>query len=150
MFAAVFLPSLVASGPLPLLNVARLLYAIPSTLFGVTLGQAAMPTLSRLSSDSDQQAFRRTLVDTLLQAVFFALPLSILFIVLRVPIVRLVFGSRSFPWAATLTTGKTLAVLASAATFTAIMQLVVRAFYALHDTKTPLFIGFCGARTVVD
>ncbi|KKU56882.1 MAG: hypothetical protein UX78_C0002G0062 [Candidatus Amesbacteria bacterium GW2011_GWA2_47_11] len=145
MFVAVFLASLMASGSLTLLNVARLLYAIPSTLFGVTLGQAAMPTLSRLSSDSDQQAFRRTLVDTLLQAVFFALPLSILFIVLRVPIVRLVFGSRSFPWAATLTTGKTLAVLASAATFTAIMQLVVRAFYALHDTKTPLFIGLAAA-----
>ncbi|HBC72335.1 MAG: hypothetical protein UX91_C0001G0044 [Candidatus Amesbacteria bacterium GW2011_GWB1_47_19] len=145
MFAAVFLASLMASGSLTLLNVARLLYTIPSTLFGVTLGQAALPTLSRLASRSDPRAFYRTLSDALKQAVFFALPLSILFIVLRIPIVRLVFGARSFPWAATLTTGKTLAILAAAATFTAVMQLIIRAFYALHDTRTPLYVGLGAA-----
>src|SRR3989344_1269276 len=144
-FVAVFLTSLLTSGSLSLLNVSRLLYAIPSSLFGVTIGQAALPTLSRQSSEKDLQHFRATLAGSFLQVSFLALPLSVLFIVLRIPIVRLVFGSQSFPWAATLLTGKTLAVLAASAASAAIIQLVIRGFYALHDTRTPLIVGFFAA-----
>lgn len=46
---------------------------------------------------------------------------------------------------ATLTTGKTLALLAISITFSALIQTVSRSFYALHDTKTPLLIGFFSA-----
>lgn len=143
-FVAVILASLMVSGSLTLFNVARLLYSIPSTLFGVTLGQASLPTLSRQSA-SHPKSFYPTFTDTLLQAIFLALPLSIFFIVLRIPIIRIVFGSRSFPWFATLTTGKTLAVLAASSVFATSLQLIVRAFYALHDTRTPLYVGFFAA-----
>ncbi|MBI2008358.1 murein biosynthesis integral membrane protein MurJ [Candidatus Amesbacteria bacterium] len=144
-FVAVFLTSLLAPGSLSLLNVSRLLYAIPSSLFGVTIAQAALPTLSRQSTQHDLHQFRATLASSFLQVSFLALPLSVLFVVLRIPIVRLVFGSQSFPWAATLLTAKTLAVLAVSAAFAAIIQLVIRGFYALHDTRTPLTIGFFAA-----
>lgn len=144
-FVAVILASLLSAGSLTILNVSRLLYTLPSSLFGVTIGQAALPVLSQQSSKEDREVFHRTLSDALLQIAFLALPLSVLFIVLRIPIVRLVFGARSFPWTATILTGKTLAVLAVSATFTAIMQLVVRGFYALHDTRTPLVVGLIAA-----
>jgi putative peptidoglycan lipid II flippase len=144
-FIAVILSSLLASGSLTLFNVARLLYALPTSLFGVTIGQAALPTLSRQSMESDRRHYRQTLVESLLQITFLALPVSTLFIVLRIPIVRLVFGAKSFPWSATLTTGKMLAVLAVSSTFSALMQLIIRGFYALHDTKTPLIVGFFAA-----
>jgi len=144
-FAAVILASLLVPGSLTILNVARLLYAIPASLFGVTLGQAALPTLSRQSAEADRKTFISTLTETLLQSVFLALPVTILFIVLRIPIVRLVFGARSFPWLATLTTGKTLAILAFSAISSTLLQLIIRAFYALHDTRTPLVVGFFAA-----
>ncbi len=144
-FVAVILSSLLASGSLTLFNVARLLYAIPTSLFGVTIGQAALPALSRQSIDIDRKKFRQTLTDSLLQITFLALPLSTLFIVLRIPIIRLVFGAKSFPWIATLITGKMLAILAISSTFSALMQLIIRGFYALHDTRTPLVVGFFAA-----
>jgi putative peptidoglycan lipid II flippase len=144
-FIAVILSSLLPSGSLTMFNVARLLYALPMSLFGVTIGQAALPTLSRLSAESDHKTFRQTLIDSLLQITFFTLPTSVLFIVLRVPIVRIVFGAKSFPWSATILTGKILAILCISATFASLMQLLIRAFYALHDTKTPLVIGVVGA-----
>ena len=144
-FIAVVLTSLLTSGSLSLLNVARLLYAIPSSVFGVTIGQAALPTLSRQSSLKDMDTFRSTLAASVLQVAFLSLPISVLFIILRIPIVRIVFGASTFPLSATLLTGKTLAILAISATFSAVIQLVVRGFYALHDTRTPLVVGLVAA-----
>lgn len=144
-FVSVVLASLLSAGSLSLLNVSRLLYTIPSTLFGVSIGQAALPALSRESSSEDKDKFYRTFSTALTQVAFLALPVSTLFIVLRIPIIRLVFGSSSFPWTATLLTGKVLAILALSSTFAAIMHLVIRGFYALHNTKTPLIVGLISA-----
>ena len=144
-FISVVISSILAPGTLTLLNVARLLYAIPASLFGVTIGQAALPTLSQLSLESDRRKFTNIIIDSLLQITFFALPLSVIFIVLRIPVVRIVFGAQSFPWAATLLTAKTLAILTVSAVASAVIQLLVRSFYALHDTRTPLLIGFLAA-----
>ncbi len=144
-FVAIMLSSLLAAGSLSLFNVARLLYAVPTLLFGATIGQAALPSLSAQVAKQDWENFRKTLTDACLQVVFLALPVCVLFIVLRIPIVRLVFGAKTFPWEATLLTGKTMAILMVSAVFYAVTQLVIRAFYALHDTKTPLIIGLGGA-----
>ncbi len=144
-FIAVVLSSLLSAGSLTLFNVARLLYAIPTSLFGVTIGQAALPTLSHQAAAADKTNYLHTLLETVTQIVFLTLPAGILFIVLRIPIVRLVFGAKSFPWSATIITGQTLAVLAVSSAFAAVMQLAIRGFYALHDTKTPLRIGFFAA-----
>jgi putative peptidoglycan lipid II flippase len=144
-FVAVTLASLLTSGSLSILNAARTLYTIPASLFGATIGQAAFPALSRVSSNENLSEFKKILADSLLQILFISLPVSTLFIILRIPIVRIIFGSRTFPWSATLLTGKTLAILAVSASFYAVMQLIVRGFYALHDTATPLKIGTAAA-----
>lgn len=144
-FVAVILSSLLSAGSLTLFNVARLLYALPVSLFGVTIGQAALPTLSHQAATADKTNFLHTLLETITQIVFLTLPAGIMFIVLRIPIVRLVFGAKSFPWSATIITGQTLAILAISSAFAAVMQLAIRGFYALHDTKTPLWIGFFAA-----
>lgn len=144
-FIAVVISSILAPSTFTLLNVARLLYALPASLFGVTIGQAALPTLSRLSLEADHRDFTTTVVDSLLQITFFALPVSVLFIVLRIPIVRIVFGADSFPWEATLLTSKTLAILTVSSITSAAIQLIIRTFYALHDTRTPLIVGLAAA-----
>lgn len=144
-FTAVILASGLTAGSLSLFNVARLLYAIPTLLFGSTIGQAALPALSSLAAQKKWPEFRKTLLDSCLQVVFLALPLCVLLIVLRVPFVRLAFGAKTFPWEATLLTGQTLAVLLISAGFYAVMQIIVRAFYALHDTTTPLVVGIIAA-----
>ncbi len=144
-FVAVVLASWLSAGSLSLFNVAKLLYVVPALLFGSTIGQAALPTLSFLVGENKLEEFAKTLRDTCLQVIFLAIPVCVLFVVLRIPIIRLTFGTKNFPWEATLLTGKTLAILAVSSGFYAVMQLMVRGFYALHDTKTPLKIGLVAA-----
>lgn len=141
---AVIIASTLAAGSLSILNVARLLYMIPASLFGVTIGQAALPALSREINEG-REKFVDMFISSLLQVVYLALPISVLFIVLRIPVVRIVFGASSFPWSATILTGWTVAILTLAATTSAAMQLISRGFYALHDTKTPLIVGLTSA-----
>jgi putative peptidoglycan lipid II flippase len=51
-----------------------------------------------------------------------------------------VFGADNFPWQTTLSTGRVVAVLAFSVAAQAMTQLLVRAFYALKNTKTPFYI----------
>jgi putative peptidoglycan lipid II flippase len=56
-------------------------------------------------------------------------------------VVRLVFGAARFDWEATVLTGRTLALFALGVAPAASIQILARAFYALHDTTTPVKIS---------
>lgn len=118
---------------------AQTLAFAPIVLFGQTIAQAAFPVLSREREKID--AFRETFMSSFSQMLYLVLPISVMFLVLRIPIVRLVFGAAQFDWQATVLTGRTLAFFALSVFAQALIYLVSRAFYALHDTKTPLIIG---------
>jgi putative peptidoglycan lipid II flippase len=62
-------------------------------------------------------------------------------LVLRIPIVRLIYGASRFDWDATVLTGRTLAFFSFSIFAQSLIYLVSRGFYALHDTKTPLIVG---------
>lgn len=140
-WVAVNIVSLLSAGSLAMFNFARQLYTLPITLFGVSLGQASFPTLSDQSNQKDLRSFKSTLRQSLLQLLFLSLPASALLLTLRIPVVRLVFGAKAFPWQATLTTGRTLAFFALSIAPQATTHILIRAFYALKNTKTPLIIS---------
>jgi putative peptidoglycan lipid II flippase len=118
---------------------AQTLAFAPVALFGQTIAQAAFPVLSR---EKDKPAeFKSTFINSFNQMLYLVLPVSVLFLVLRIPLVRLVFGASKFDWPATVATGETLALFSISIFSQALITLVLRAFYALHDTKIPLIIG---------
>ncbi|KKP29553.1 MAG: Integral membrane protein MviN [Candidatus Nomurabacteria bacterium GW2011_GWF1_31_48] len=140
-WVAVNLTSLLAAGSLSIFNFARQLYVLPISLFGVSLSQASFPALAEEAGSSDKTKFKSILSKSILQIFFFALPASILILILRVPLVRIAFGARSFPWEATLTTGRALAFLALTIAPQAVVQTLTRSLHALKDTKTPVYTG---------
>ncbi len=140
-WVAVNLTSLLTAGSLSIFNFARQLYALPVSLFGVSLSQASFPALSDEAASKDLSKFRETLGKSLSQIFFFALPASVLVLVLRIPLVRLAFGARSFPWEATLLTAHALAFLSLSIAPLAVSQVLTRAFHALKDTRRPLYVG---------
>jgi len=83
------------------------------------------------------------------QAVFLTLPLTAALIILRIPLVRLVYGTKIFDWNATVQTGMVLSVYAVAIVTQTLMSILSRAFFALHDTKTPVKISFIGLGLLV-
>jgi len=124
---------------------AKTLAFAPVTLFGATIAQAAFPVLSR-EKDKPQE-FKTTLLNSFNQMLYLVLPISVLFLVLRIPLVRLVFGASKFDWPATVLTGQTLAFFCLSIFAQALILLVLRGFYALQDTKTPLIVN--GAATIL-
>lgn len=118
---------------------AQTLSFAPIVLFGQAIAQAAFPVLSR-EKDAISD-FKKTFVTSFNQMLYLILPISVLFLVLRIPIVRLVFGAAAFDWQATVLTGRTLAFLSLSIFAQGLVYLVSRGFYALHDTKTPLYVG---------
>lgn len=149
-FIAVSIATSLAAGSLTVFNFARQLYLLPITLFGTTIGQASFPTLSSEIASEKHKEFQDTLTSALLQVLYFSLPAAIIVLTLRVPIVRIAFGARNFPWEATLLTSKTVAFLAIAIPFMSLTTVLNRAFYAMHNTKTPLIIAaFSAALTII-
>lgn len=117
------------------------LMTVPIRLFGVPIGQASLPFLSEKSGKDERGKFIGLVLQSLNQISFLTFPASVLLLILRIPVVRLVFGTRDFPWATTVLLGKLVAVLAISITVQALAHLLNRSFYALKDTKTPLFIA---------
>jgi putative peptidoglycan lipid II flippase len=116
------------------------LMSIPIRLFGVSIGQASLPFLSEETSKRQFLKFKTLVTESINQIAFLAMPSAVLLIILRVPIVRLVFGTQNFPWQTTLMTSRVLAVIAISIGLQAMSQLLIRAFYALEDTLTPFLV----------
>lgn len=137
----VALATLASIGSVTYLTFAQHLQVVPIGLFGATLAQAALPVLSSERARGRIEEFKITILTTLHQILFLTLPASAILIVIRIPVVRLVFGASQFNWKATVLTGATLAFLSVGLAAQAISLLLVRGFYALKDTQTPVIVS---------
>jgi putative peptidoglycan lipid II flippase len=137
---AVFIATSLSAGSLAIFYFAQHLNSLPVGLFGATIGQAALPNLSRESQQSIEK-FKSLFLASLNQVLFLSLPAGMILLILRIPAVRLAFGTANFPWEATILTGKVVALFALSVFAQSAIQILVRGFYALNNTKTPLFLG---------
>lgn len=137
---ALFLATSLTAGSLTIFYLAQHLMQLPVRLVGVPIGQATLPVLSQ-KKEGEIEEFKRIFLASFWQIFYFVLPVTALLLILRIPIVRLAFGAKGFPWSATILTGRALALFSLAIVAQAAIQLLIRGFYAFHDTKTPLFIG---------
>jgi len=136
-----FFASTLSAGSLSLLQLAFQIMYLPSRIFCTTVGQASLPILSNSIAKNDMDNFRRTVTKIILQSLYIALPITVLILVQRLAIVRIAFGAKQFPWSATLLTAKTLAFLTPAIICQSVTQILIRSFYAMRNTKTPLHIS---------
>lgn len=117
---------------------AQRLELIPVVLFGSAFAQASFAPLSK-SAQNNSPEFISIFRKTFYYLSFLILPASALLIVLRIPLVRIFFGSRGFDWSATLLTAHTLSLFAIGIFFQAHSGLLARSFFALKNTRVPLF-----------
>ncbi len=136
-----FFASGLSVGSISLLNLALQLMYLPSRIFGTTVGQASLPSLSKNIARNELKDFSDTVTKIISQSLFIAMPIMVVILVHRLAIVRLLFGSQNFPWTATLTTAKILAFLTPAIVCQAVTQILIRSFYALHNTKVPFKVS---------
>ena len=138
---SIFLASLLASGSIAILRFSIDIQNLPIALFGSTIAVAAFPTLSSEWAGNKLEQFKATFLSSLHQILYLAIPLSIIFVTLRIPIVRLTLGSGLFDWEDTVATATTLSFFSFGVFAQAGFLLVSRAFYSMHDTVTPLRVA---------
>lgn len=141
----IILSSGMAVGRVAIFSLAQQLIFVPITLFGSSIGQAALPTLSSEVARERFESFKDIFTGSLNQILYLSVPASVLLLILRIPVVRLFYGARGFTWEDTIICGQTVALFALGIFAQAAIHLLVRSFYALEDTKTPLFLGIVAA-----
>jgi len=142
-----FFSSLLSKASYAYFTFGNTLQLLPVGLFGTSIAKAALPTLARDADDIEK--FRKTLLSSLNQLIFLALPVSVFLIVFRVPVIRLVYGTEIFSWKATVQTGYVLSAFAVGVVFQAATSLLSRAFYAQNNTKTPVLISIISITAIV-
>jgi putative peptidoglycan lipid II flippase len=102
---------------------------------------AAMPTFSRQHALGDTDGLRSSLASTLRGVILLSLPAAAGLILLRLPIVRLLYQHGQFSAEDTQLVAWALLWYAAGLVFHSVLEVLVRAFYAQHDTRTPVLVG---------
>ncbi len=132
---------LVSTSSVVIFRFADQLQSFPVYLFGASIALAALPTLSFEADEVDRVNFKKTFLTSFHQMMFLVIPASVILLILRVPLVRLVFGAANFPWEATVKTSYTLAFFSISVLAQSSVYLLTRAFFALKDTATPVKVN---------
>lgn len=135
------LASGLAEGSITALRNANLLMQLPLGIFAMGIAQALFPTMSRHAAKGELIALGSTVESGLRTIVFVTLPASVGLIVLRTPIVKTLFEKGAFTAAATHATASALLFYSLGLVSASSIQLLVRAFYSLQDTSTPVKTG---------
>lgn len=133
--------STLMSGSLSVFTLANNIQSVPLGLFGIAFSLAVFPSLSALAAKKSEEEFFKLFATTFRRILFFVLPLSVLMIVLRAQIVRVILGSGQFDWHDTIATFGVLGILSASLFAQSLIPLLARAFFALQNTKTPLYIA---------
>lgn len=133
--------STLAVGSIAVFQLAYNLYYLPVGIFGISYATAIFPKISRAWIVRDAAEFFSELFLGIRTMFFWLIPATVFFIVLRAHIVRVALGAGVFSWEDTRLTAAVLAALAVAMTADALSILAIRGFYALENTRVPLFIN---------
>ena len=123
------------------LNYAWLLMLLPQGVFALAIATAVFPTFSELAAREETAELRRTLSRALGVVWYLTIPASVGLVILQRPLIRVLLERGRFTGASTDAVAWALGLYALGLFAHATVEIVTRAFYALHDTRTPVLIG---------
>ena len=141
LIALLILASSLESGSISVFNLANNLQYVPIGLIGISFAVAAFPAFSKYAALKDMEGLRQSFLTTTRKILFFIVPSTAIMLLLRAQIVRLVLGAGVFDWTATIRTSDVLAIFVLSLIAQSMIPLAARVFYAMQDTKTPLYVS---------
>jgi len=142
VLVSTFLASYLPRGSVSYLYYADRLLEFPMGIFAIAIATAVLPTLSEYSAKKDLQKLKETISFALRFVFFVTLPAMVGLIVLRLPILNLLFQRGAFTAHSAEMTAQALLYYALGLAAFAGVRIIVPAFYSLQDTKTPVKVAF--------
>lgn len=137
-----YLASFLAEGSISALSWGLSLMLMPQAAIAQSVATVSLPLFSVQAARGELKEMRSALASALRLVLLLAIPASVGLILLGEPIVRLVFERRSFTPEMTKMVTWALTWYAAGLIGHCVVEVVSRAFYAMHDTKTPVIILF--------
>lgn len=141
LYVTLFLASRLGQGDLGAITWSYVLVAFPVAALGSAAGTALLPRLSELAAAQDYNAITRHVNESLRLVIFLSLPAAVGLIVLRRPIINLLYGHGVWTHRDTELTAYALIFYSLALTALAMIEILPRVFYAMRDTRTPVQIA---------
>ena len=135
------LASLQGESAVAALNNAFILMLLPLGVFAMSLGEAALPELAERWARRERGIFAARLTGVTRHVLFLNIPASVGLFILAGPIVAVLFQRGAFDARATELTASALQFYAIGLAGHAAVEVLVRGFFAMHDTRTPVLIG---------
>ena len=117
------------------------LLMLPHGILAISMGTVMFPRLTRLFAAGQIVELRAAALETLRLVLWLTVPAAVLLAVLHVPIVRLLFQGGKFDEESLRLTGRALLFYTPGAIGLAGAEIVIRTFYAMEDTRTPVTVG---------
>jgi putative peptidoglycan lipid II flippase len=130
-----------AAGSLAAISVAFSVMLMPQQAIGQAIAIAALPTFSAQFARGDVNELRSSLASTLRGIVFLAIPATVGLIILREPLVALLFERGAFGPDDTQLVAWALLWFAAGLVGHTVVEIASRAFYAMQNTRTPVLVG---------
>ena len=128
-------------GSLSAIKVAFMLMTMPLFAIAQSVATAALPTFSAQVARGEIDEMRASLASTLRGILLLAIPATVGLIALRQPVVAMLFQRGAFDATSTELTAWALLWYTAGLIGHSIVEILSRAFYALHNTKTPVIVG---------
>ena len=135
------LASSLPTGSLAALNYAWLLMLLPQGIVAQGVATAAFPTFASLQSQGRMIELRRIITSTLRGILFLAIPAAVGLLAWGPPLVRMLLERGQFTPESTALTTTALAFYSLGLIGHSAVEILARAFYALHNTRTPVIVG---------
>jgi putative peptidoglycan lipid II flippase len=114
---------------------------LPFGVFGLAVSRAAFPAMIERATSRDDEGFSRAVVRAMRLNMFFMLPASVGLMVLATPVVRLLYERGQFTASDSELTALALVCYGLGLVTMGSRTVLSRAFYALLDTRTPLYVS---------
>lgn len=135
------LASKMGEGAVSAITYAWLLMLLPQGIFAQAVGTAAFPTFAEQAARGEHGNMRKALGGTLRAVFFLSIPATVGLLVLGHPLVGFLFERGAFDASSTTDVVWALSFFALGLVGHAGLEIIARAFYAMHDTFTPVWVG---------
>jgi putative peptidoglycan lipid II flippase len=129
------------AGSLTAYKNAFMVMTMPLSVFAQSISIAAFPTFSAQIARGERASMRNSLASSIRSILFLSVPATVGLILLREPIISMIFERGAFDKESVLLTAWPLLWYSLGLVSHSVLEIIVRAFYAMQDTRTPVVIG---------